>query len=389
MASSCSRPISPPEQAAEQARAAAETRFRLAFTHSPVGMGMMDSAGRLLQVNPALSNMLGYSEQEFHGRTFADLVSPERQAEQRDRIARLFRGESEPSSAEWQFLRKDGSASCVILSLAPADGEVVGETLAVGHVQDISTQKQREDELRHSRERLAEAEHVAQMGSWEWDITNDRTTWSEGLFHVYGLTPDDRDPSFRGWMQRVYPDDRESSVEQSTKPSPNDHRSRSNTAPSALTAECTRCAAAERSSSTTRASRSGSLASRKTSPTPNSRIKSPEHIGRPGAPRHRTAAVGATHRDRATAHAACAAHSATARDFPTHRPRPHQRGDRRTTRRHREHGQMARQANPRQDSLSQPHRGRRPGALGHPAIGDGIRDQPFKAKATAAQTLSK
>ena len=196
-------------QVAEQARAAAETRFRLAFMHSPVGMGMMDNAGRLLQVNPALCKMLGYSEQELHGRTFADLVTPERQAEQRDQIARLFGGEPEPSSAEWPFLRKDGSAIWVILSLAPADGEVVGETLAIGHVQDISTRKQREDELRHSRERLAEAEHVAQLGSWEWDITNDRTTWSEGLFHVYGLTPDDRDPSFRGWMQRVYPDDRE------------------------------------------------------------------------------------------------------------------------------------------------------------------------------------
>ena len=85
-------------QAAEQARAVAETRFRLAFTHSPVGMGMMDSAGRLLQVNPALCNMLGYSEQELHGRTFADLVSPDGQAEQCDRIARLFRGESEPST---------------------------------------------------------------------------------------------------------------------------------------------------------------------------------------------------------------------------------------------------------------------------------------------------
>ena len=196
-------------QDAEQARAAAETRFRLAFMHSPVGMGMMDSAGRLLQVNPALCKMLGYSEQELHGRTFADLVSPERQAEQRDRIARLFSGESEPSSAEWQFLRKDGAAIWVILSLALADGETLGEIQAVGHVQDISTRKQREDELRHSRERLAEAEHVAKMGSWEWDITTDHTTWSEGLFHVYGLTPDDRDPSFRGWMQRVYPDDLE------------------------------------------------------------------------------------------------------------------------------------------------------------------------------------
>jgi PAS domain S-box-containing protein len=196
-------------QAAEQAHAAAETRFRLAFTHSPVGMGMMDSTGRLLQVNPALCKMLGYRETELRGRTFADLVSPERQQEQRDRTARMFGGEPEPSSAESQFLRSDGSPIWVILSLAPADGEVVGETLAIGHVQDISTRKQAEDELRHSRERLAEAEQVAQMGSWEWDITNDETTWSDGLFHIYGLTPDEFDPSLRGFEQSVYPDDRE------------------------------------------------------------------------------------------------------------------------------------------------------------------------------------
>src|SRR5450755_2395261 len=196
-------------QVAVQARAAVEARFRLAFIHSPFGMGMIDNSGRLLEVNPALCKMLGYSEQDLHGRTFADLVSPARQQEERDRTARLFNGETEPSSAEWQFLRKDGSAIWVILSLAPADGEVVGETLAIGHVQDISARKQSEDELRHSRERLADAEHVAKMGSWEWDITNDRTTWSDGLFHVYGLTPGELDPTLRGWQHRVFPDDRE------------------------------------------------------------------------------------------------------------------------------------------------------------------------------------
>ena len=196
-------------QVAEQARLAAEARFRLAFVHSSVGMGMIDSTSRLLQVNPMLCTMLGYSEDELLGRTFADLVGPERQHKARDRIARLFSGEPEASSAEWQFRRKDGSPIWVILSLALADGEVVGETLAIGHVQDISARKRAEDELRYSRERLAEAERVAQMGSWEWDITNDQTTWSEGLFHIYGLNPDALDPSLAGWQARVYPDDRE------------------------------------------------------------------------------------------------------------------------------------------------------------------------------------
>jgi PAS domain S-box-containing protein len=195
--------------AAEQARLAAEASFRLAFVHASVGMAVIDSTGRLLQVNPMLCTMLGYSEDELLGRTFADLVGPERQHEVRERIARLFSGEPEASSAEWRFRRKDGSAIWVILSLALADGEVVDETLAIGHVQDISTRKRAEDELRRSRERLAEAERVAQMGSWEWDITNDQTTWSEGMFQIHVLNPEEHDHSLGGWQQRIYPDDRE------------------------------------------------------------------------------------------------------------------------------------------------------------------------------------
>jgi PAS domain S-box-containing protein len=196
-------------EAAEQARLAAEARFRLAFVRSPVGMAVIDSAGRLLEVNPMLCKMVGYSENELLGCAFADLVDPARRHEVRDWIARLFGGEPEASSAEWQFRRKDGSPIWVILSLALADGDVVGETLAIGDVQDISARKQAEDELRHSRERLAEAERVAQMGSWEWDITTDQSTWSEGLLRIYGLDPEELDRSHGGWQERVYPDDRE------------------------------------------------------------------------------------------------------------------------------------------------------------------------------------
>jgi PAS domain S-box-containing protein len=50
------------------------------------------------------------------------------------------------------------------------------------------------------------------MGSWEWDITNDQTTWSEGLFQIYGLNPEEHDHSLSGWQQRIYPDDRELAI---------------------------------------------------------------------------------------------------------------------------------------------------------------------------------
>jgi PAS domain S-box-containing protein len=129
--------------------------------------------------------------------------------EELDRITQFFSGEAERTSAEWKLLRKDGSAIWVILSLALTTEDGDGETLAVGHMQDITARMQAEDELRRSRGRLAEAEQVARIGSWEWDIINDHTTWSDGLLQIYGLTRDQFDHSSEGARQRVYPDDRE------------------------------------------------------------------------------------------------------------------------------------------------------------------------------------
>jgi hypothetical protein len=59
-------------------------------------------------------------------------------------------------------------------------------------------ENQIEYELRHSRAQLAEAKRVARIASAEWDLTNDHTTVSDGLFQIDGLTPDQFDPSSEG-----------------------------------------------------------------------------------------------------------------------------------------------------------------------------------------------
>ena len=57
---------------------------------------------------------------------------------------------------------------------------------------------------------LNEAQHIAHLGSWEWDIVNDTLSWSDEIYRIFGLTPQQFGASLREpLMQRVHPDDRQ------------------------------------------------------------------------------------------------------------------------------------------------------------------------------------
>jgi PAS domain S-box-containing protein len=54
---------------------------------------------------------------------------------------------------------------------------------------------------------LAEAQRLAGLGSWEWDIARDRVTWSDELFRLFGLEPQSAEVTYEGFLARVHPDD--------------------------------------------------------------------------------------------------------------------------------------------------------------------------------------
>jgi PAS domain S-box-containing protein len=77
---------------------------------------------------------------------------------------------------------------------------------------------------------LNEAQQVAHVGSWDWDISTDRVTWSDELFRIYGFGPQSHQVTFDSYLERVHPADRDfvrSTVErayESGEPFVFDHR---------------------------------------------------------------------------------------------------------------------------------------------------------------------
>jgi PAS domain S-box-containing protein len=66
----------------------------------------------------------------------------------------------------------------------------------------------RAEELMKVNDRLVEAQQVAHVGSWEWDVASNELWWSEEMYRIYGLSPSDV-TGYEAFLGRVHPEDRE------------------------------------------------------------------------------------------------------------------------------------------------------------------------------------
>lgn len=104
--------------------------------------------------------------------------------------------------------RKDGSKYWSNAVLTPVRDDAGIKRGFVELSRDITQRKHIDDRLRRAQEQLAEAEQLAQLGSWERDLIEDRVWWSDELYRIFGLAPDQSPPSYEALLERIHPDDR-------------------------------------------------------------------------------------------------------------------------------------------------------------------------------------
>ncbi len=69
--------------------------------------------------------------------------------------------------------------------------------------------KARTAELEKERELMANAQRIAHLGSWEWDLSKDVVYWSEETFRIFGVSRQEFGATFRKYLELIHPDDRE------------------------------------------------------------------------------------------------------------------------------------------------------------------------------------
>ncbi len=76
-------------------------------------------------------------------------------------------------------------------------------------MQDITERRLIEGELKENQIQLVEAQHIALLGSWTWNIATNTSRWSAAMYHIYGTRPEDCPATYEGYLSLVHPDDRE------------------------------------------------------------------------------------------------------------------------------------------------------------------------------------
>ena len=159
-----------------------------------------------LEVNPSFEDIAGRPAAEIVGHSVSEVLGEEFFSKTgKLHLDRCLGGET----VRYQTLRKISNAGqrfieAVYSPCYAPDGSVVAVAVSL---RDVTEFRQVEESLKRSRGMLARTEGVAHIGSWEWEIATDTVTWSEELFRIFQLDPDDGAPSWADHTKLYHPED--------------------------------------------------------------------------------------------------------------------------------------------------------------------------------------
>lgn len=191
---------------AEDALRKSEELFAKAFHTNPDAVIISQlSDGLILAVNEGWTKISGYSQSETIGRTTLALgiyVDPD----DRNKIINKLKENGSLRNFELQIRRQSGEVRQGSMSSERIEIDNVDCLLTTIH--DITEHKAAEQALRRSAWRLNRGEEIAHLGSWELDLINNQLTWSDEVYRIFGLQPQEFGATYEAFIQAVHPEDR-------------------------------------------------------------------------------------------------------------------------------------------------------------------------------------
>ncbi|MEO6049808.1 MAG: diguanylate cyclase [Pyrinomonadaceae bacterium] len=126
-----------------------EERFRSAFDHAPIGIGLVSPLGNWLRVNHALIEILGYSKEEFLATNFQSLTLPDDLGASLIKVHDLLTGKLANYQMEQRYIHRTGRTVWASWSVSAAADTTSTQPNLIFQIQDITEKKNSEEKLQH------------------------------------------------------------------------------------------------------------------------------------------------------------------------------------------------------------------------------------------------
>ncbi len=160
---------------------------------------------KIVDCNQTLLNQLGYTRNELIGKSVFDLYAPKTIRRINEKRDTDFFKSSDRKDIE--IKRKDGQILIVSSNTSfvrDTKGKIL-YTRSIWH--DVTKQRKIEKELARNEELLNEAQKIANFGSWDYNLINDKLRWSDEIYRIFNLDKHKNTPSIDLFKKHIHPHD--------------------------------------------------------------------------------------------------------------------------------------------------------------------------------------
>nr|WP_249226377.1 diguanylate cyclase [Entomohabitans teleogrylli] len=183
-----------------------EARFRSAMEYSAIGMALVSTEGKWLQVNQALCALLDYPQQQLKEMTFQQITYPDDLNADLEQLSQLAQGEINSYSLEKRYYTRSGAIVWALLTVSVVRNHDGTPRYYIAQIEDITELKRSEAVNKRLMERITLANEAGGIGIWEWDPRHQQLSWDKRMFELYDVAPHEQ-PSFRLWLSKIVEED--------------------------------------------------------------------------------------------------------------------------------------------------------------------------------------
>ncbi|GBE05823.1 blue-light-activated protein [bacterium BMS3Abin10] len=184
---------------------AATKQWKNTFDSITDFVSVNDKDFRFVKVNKALSDLLGMKPDDLVGKHCYELLhNLDHPDPDCPHIDALRSGKTVTKETYNPKLKRH-----LTITVSPVIDEKGGLEGTVHYIKDITKRRMAEEALRKSERGLKEAQRVAQLGNWQFDLINNGLTWSDEIYEIFGLKSGQFKGTYEAFLNMVHPEDRE------------------------------------------------------------------------------------------------------------------------------------------------------------------------------------